>query len=69
MRRLEEENLLTASEIRRIMREKKPNQREKITFTNQQIKKMIPDNIPDDRKKEFIVDAVKFYREMRKQYE
>ena len=51
------------------MREKKPNQREKITFTNQQIKKMIPDNIPDDRKKEFIVDAVKFYREMRKQYE
>ena len=69
MRKLEEENLLTASEIRRIMREKKPNQREKITFTNQQIKKMIPDNIPDDRKKEFIVDAVKFYREMRKQYE
>ena len=69
MRRLEEENLLTASEIRRIMREKKPNQREKITFTNQQIKKMIPDNIPDDRRKEFIVDAVKFYREMRKQYE
>ena len=69
MRRLEEEHLLTASEIRRIMREKKPNQREKITFTNQQIKKMIPDNIPDDRKKEFIVDAVKFYREMRKQYE
>ena len=69
MRKLEEENLLTASEIRRIMREKKPNQREKITFTNQQIKKMIPDNIPDDRRKEFIVDAVKFYREMRKQYE
>lgn len=69
MRRLEEEHLLTASEIRRIMREKKPNQREKITFTNQQIKKMIPDNIPDDRRKEFIVDAVKFYREMRKQYE
>lgn len=68
MRRLEEEHLLTASEIRRIMREKKPNQREKITFTNQQIKKMIPDNIPDDRKKEFIIDAVKFYREMRKQY-
>ena len=69
MRRLEEEHLLTASEIRRIMREKKPNQREKITFTNQQIKTMIPDNIPDDRRKEFIVDAVKFYREMRKQYE
>ena len=69
MRRLEEEHLLTASEIRRIMREKKPNQREKITFTNQQIKKMIPDGIPDDRKKEFIIDAVKFYREMRKQYE
>ena len=69
MRRLEEEHLLTASEIRRIMREKKPNQREKITFTNQQIKKMIPDDIPDDRRKEFIVDAVKFYREMRKQYE
>jgi ParB family chromosome partitioning protein len=69
MRRLEEEHLLTASEIRRIMREKKPNQREKITFTNQQIKKMIPDNIPEDRRKEFIVDAVKFYREMRKQYE
>lgn len=69
MRRLEEENLLTPSEIRRIMREKKPNQREKIVFTNQQIKKMIPVNIPEDRKKEFIVDAVKFYTEMRKQYE
>ena len=67
MRRLEEENLLTASEIRRIMREKKPNQREKIVFTNKQINEMIPDNIPDDRKREFIIDAVKFYREMRKQ--
>jgi ParB family chromosome partitioning protein len=69
MRRLEEEHLLTASEIRRIMREKKPNQREKIVFTNKQVEKMIPDGIPDDRKKEFIIDAVKFYREMRKQYE
>jgi ParB family chromosome partitioning protein len=68
MRRLEEEHLLTASEIRKIMREKKPNQREKIVFTNKQVEKMIPDGIPDDRKKEFIIDAVKFYREMRKQY-
>ena len=67
MRKLEEENLLTASEIRRIMREKKPNQREKIVFTNKQINEMIPDNIPDDRKREFIIDAVKFYREIRKQ--
>ena len=69
MRRLEEEQLLTASEIRKIMREKKPNQREKIVFTNKQVEKMIPDGIPEDRKKEFIIDAVKFYREMRKQYE
>ena len=68
MRRLEEEHLLSPSEIRRIMREKKPNQREKIIFTNKQVEKMIPDEIPDDRKREFIVDAVKFYREMRKRY-
>ena len=68
MRRLEEEDLLTASEIRRIMREKKPNQREKIVFTNKQVEKMLPDGIPDDRKREFIIDAVKFYSEMRKRY-
>lgn len=68
MRRLEEERLLSPSEIRRIMREKKPNQREKITFTNKQVEKMISESIPDDKKREFIIDAVKFYSEMRKLY-
>ena len=66
MRMLEKEHLLTEEKIEEILKEAKPNQQPKITFTESQLAGCIPKDIPYERQKEYVLNALKEFSQHRK---
>lgn len=62
MKKLSKDGRLTDAVIEAIMREEKPNQAEKIHIPLAQLRKYIPDNISYDDTREYILQALKFYK-------
>lgn len=62
MRKLSERSLLTDSTIDDIMREEKPNQKEKLHIPYDQIREFLPRNTTYKQKCEYIRQALEFYK-------
>ena len=62
MRKMLNENLLNKEAIIAIMREEKPNQREKIAIDDIKLKRYLPRNLPISKREEYIIRALKYYR-------
>ena len=62
MRKLSERNMLTDSTIDDIMREEKPNQKEKLHIPYDQIREFLPRNTTYKQKCEYIRQALEFYK-------
>lgn len=65
MRSMLAEDKLTGEVILAIMREQKPNQKEKITLQSERVKKYLPKDLPMQKREEYIVDALKYYAKAR----
>ena len=65
MRELEGAHLLTQEKIEEILLEPKPNQIPKIAFTERQLSGCIPEDIPPDKRKEYVIDALKVFSQLR----
>ena len=65
MRRLSEHGLLTASAINAIMREEKPNQKEKVHIPYSEIRQYIPRSVSFEKTTDYIKKALKFYQQNR----
>ncbi len=61
MRKLFENGKLDTKTINRILSEEKPNQREKLVFRSDRIRKLIPKNVPIEQTEEYICKALKNY--------
>ena len=62
MSKLSERNMLTDSTIDDIMREEKPNQKEKLHIPYDQIREFLPRNTTYKQKCEYIRQALEFYK-------
>lgn len=62
MRKLSERNMLTDSTIDDIMREEKPNQKEKLHIPYDRIREFLPRNTTYKQKCEYIRQALEFYK-------
>ena len=62
MKKFSEDGKLTDAVVEAIMREEKPNQKEKIHIPLSQIRKYIPDNVSYDDTRDYILQALKFYK-------
>ena len=60
---MSEEGVLYKASIEEIMREEKPNQKEKIHIRYDKIRDYIPRNISFEETTEYIKAALKFYQE------
>ena len=65
MRSMLAEDKLTGEVILAIMREQKPNQKEKITLQSERVKKYLPKDLPMQKREENIVDALRYYAKAR----
>lgn len=65
MRRLFEEGKLTEKVIGDIMREEKPNQKEKIILHGRRVSDLIPKDVPIVKREEYIIKALEFYSKHR----
>lgn len=61
LKKFMQDGRLTDEVIQSIMEEEKPNQREKPSFRDERIKKLIPKNIPQGQESDFVVKALEFY--------
>lgn len=61
MRKLLGDNLLTKESIFAIMREEKPNQRDRITISDTKVKRYLPKNLPVSEREDFILKAIEHY--------
>ena len=61
MKKFSEDGKLTDAVIEAIMREEKPNQKEKVHIPLSQLRKYIPDNVSYDDTRDYILQALKFY--------
>ncbi len=62
MRKFSEEGGLTDAIIESIMKEEKPNQKEKIHIPFVQLRKYLPENISYDDTRDYIMQALEFYK-------
>lgn len=62
MRRLYEEHSLTPEVIADIMCEQKPNQRERMVFNGERMRKLLPRDLPMNKTEDYICEAITFYR-------
>ena len=62
MKKFSEDGKLTDAVIEAIMREEKPNQKEKVHIPLSQLRKYIPDNVSYDDTRDYILQALKFYK-------
>lgn len=70
MRRFSKEEKLTPEVIESIMSEEKPNQKPKISFKYETIKRLIPSSIPYNKTEEYVVKALEYYhRHLQRQKE
>lgn len=61
MRKLYEEHKLTPEAVEAIMSEEKPNQRERMVFNADRMKKLLPKDVTPAKTEDFICDAIEFY--------
>ena len=69
MRRLYEEHSLTPEVIADIMCEQKPNQRERMVFNGERMRKLLPRDLPMNKTEDYICEAIAFYRKHNREYE
>ena len=62
MKKFSEDGKLTDVVVEAIMREEKPNQKEKVHIPLSQLRKYIPDNVSYDDARDYILQALKFYK-------
>ena len=62
MKKFSEDGKLTDVVVESIMREEKPNQKEKVHIPLSQLRKYIPDNVSYDDTRDYILQALKFYK-------
>lgn len=62
MRRFSEEDKLSPEVIESIMTEKKPNQKEKLTFKAERLRQYIPKSIPYEKTEEYVCKALEHYQ-------
>ena len=62
MREFSADGRLGENVILSILREQKPNQREKISFRAEQIRKYIPDSVPSRDTEKYVLQALDYYR-------
>lgn len=61
MRKLHEEHKLTPEAVEAIMSEEKPNQRERMVFNADRMRKLLPKDVTPAKTEDFICDAIEFY--------
>ena len=61
MKKFNQDGKLTDEVIQSIMEEEKPNQKEKPTFRDERITKLIPKTVPKGQETDFVVKALEFY--------
>ena len=61
MRRLYENDKLDTKTINRILSEEKPNQKEKLVFRSDRIRKLIPKTVPIEKTEEYVCKALEYY--------
>ena len=66
LRKLSEQNKLTAKAISAIMKEEKPNQKERIVLPAERVRKLIPKSVPLEKTAEYVCTALEFYRKVYK---
>ena len=69
MRRLYEEHSLTPEVIADIMCEQKPNQRERMVFNGERMRKLLPRDLPMNKTGDYICEAIAFYRKHNREHE
>lgn len=69
MRRLYEEHSLTPEVIADIMCEQKPNQRERMVFNGERMRKLLPHDLPMNKTEDYICEAIAFYRKHNREHE
>lgn len=69
MRRLYEEHSLTPEVIADIMCEQKPNQRERMVFNGERMRKLLPRDLPMNKTEDYICEAITFYRKHNREHE
>ena len=66
LRKMQEEGTLSTQKISEIMCEEKPNQREKIVFRADRLRKLIPKSVTLDKTEEYVCKALEYYAKYRK---
>ena len=61
MRKLDKEGLLTEEAIDKIMHELKPNQTNRISLSEDKVKKYMPKNMPISKREDYILKALEHY--------
>ena len=61
MRKMQDEGTLNTEEIRNIMSEEKPNQKERIILRGEKIRKLIPKAVPMEQTEDYIYKAIEYY--------
>ncbi|WP_407385332.1 ParB/RepB/Spo0J family partition protein [Ruminococcus sp.] len=61
MRKMHEEHKLTPEAVEAIMSEEKPNQRERMVFNADRMRKLLPKDVTPAKTEDFICDAIEFY--------
>lgn len=72
MRKYSAEGSLTPEVIEVMMNEEKPNQKEKISFRTDKLRKYIPSNVPYEKTEDYVFKALEYYQrhfERQKGYE
>ncbi len=69
MRKMFNDGKLTAKAITAIMSEEKPNQRDKVVIRGERFKKLIPRNLPINKREEYVCNALEHYQKFLKSRE
>lgn len=65
MRRLFENRKLNDQALYNIMREEKPNQKERLVLRDSRVQKLFPRNLPAEKREEYIIKAMEYYGKYR----
>lgn len=65
MRRLFEDRKLNDQVLYNIMREEKPNQKERLVLRDSRVQKLFPRNLPAEKREEYIIKAMEYYGKYR----
>lgn len=65
MRRLFEDRKLNDQALYNIMREEKPNQKERLVLRDSRVQKLFPRNLPPEKREEYIIKAMEYYGKYR----